>query len=129
MCQHQPASKSGFLIPPHLCLSVDMLAGVIRMGGELDRTSAHHLGDALSALRSSPSPVWTLDLQELSFCDVEGMRVLDRAVGLARSCGRTLHLTMIPTALADLLALYQAPRAGESRPPERLRTPVVAVAS
>jgi len=93
------------LVTRHLRLSV--LAGVIRLGDELDRGSVHHLADALSALRSSPSPVWTLDLHDVSFCDTEGMRVLDRACEMADLSGRGLDLTGMRPVLVDLLTLVR----------------------
>jgi anti-anti-sigma regulatory factor len=101
-------------------LSVDVLAGCIGVDGELDRLSVHHLADALSALRSSPSPVWTLDLQELTFCDAEGLRALHRAVVLAHSYGRGAHLTRVPSLVADLLTLLShEPEEVPARPPLR----------
>ncbi len=96
----------------HLHLTVHVRTGAIRVGGELDRSSAYHLADAISALRSSPTPIWTLDLQDVSFCDVEGLRVLHRAHERARLSGRGLHLTRVPPALADLLRLF----AGDAEP-------------
>ena len=90
----------------HLHLTVDVLAGAIRLCGDLDRSSAYHLADAVSALRSSPSRIWTIDLLDVSFCDVEGLRVLHRARESARRSGRGLHLTCVRPALADLLALF-----------------------
>jgi anti-anti-sigma regulatory factor len=38
---------------------------------------------------------------------VEGLRLLNRAVDLARSSGRGLHLIRISPAIADLLALLE----------------------
>ena len=39
---------------------------------------------------------------------MEGLRVLDRAVTLAESCGRGLQLACIPTVVVDLLSLLQS---------------------
>jgi anti-anti-sigma factor len=105
------------VVPHHLQLSVDVLAGAVRVTGELDRSSAHHLADAISALRSSPSPVWTLDLQGLTFCDVEGLRVLHRAACLADGRGRGLHLTRVPPVVTDLLGLLRGNRPAPAAPP------------
>ncbi len=91
--------------PQPLHLSVDVRRGLIRVRGELDRSSAHHLADAVSALRSGPGAVWTLDLRDVTFCDVPGLRVLLSAQVLARSHGRGLHLTQVPGFLAYLLDL------------------------
>jgi anti-anti-sigma factor len=98
----------------HLRLSVDVRGGAVRVAGDLDRGSAHHLADALSALRSSPVAMWTLDLQDVSFCDVEGLRLLSRAAALADACGRGLHMTRIPRGLADLMAIFSAPVDGSA---------------
>jgi len=87
-------------------LSVDVPNGVVRVAGDLERDSVHHLADALSALRSSPVAVWTLDLQDVAFCDVEGLRVLCRARALADSCGCGVRMTRVPRGVADLLAVY-----------------------
>ena|SRR3712207_4068268 len=106
MLQHPTVPSQVRRPSRHLHLTVHVLTGAIRLGGELDRSSAYHLADAVSALRSSPAPVWTLDLQDVSFCDVEGLRVLHRARELARLSGRGLHLTRVRPVLADLLALF-----------------------
>ena len=89
-----------------LRLAVDVPAGLVTVAGALDRCTAHHLSDAVSALRSSPSPVWTLDLAGVTFCDVEGLRVVHRARVLAGSRGRVLHARAASPALADLLHLF-----------------------
>ncbi len=91
--------------PQPLRLSVDVPRGLIRVGGELDRSSAHHLADAVSALRSGPGAVWTLDLRDVTFCDVPGIRVLQSAQRLARARGCGLHLTQVPGFLDHLLEL------------------------
>ncbi len=100
----------------HLHLTVHVRTGAIRIAGDLERGSAYHLADAVSALRSSPAPVWTLDLQDVSFVDVEGLRVLHRARELAGLCGRGLHLTRVRPPLADLLVLFGG-GAAAARPP------------
>ena len=127
MDQHPTVLSSA--VTHDLRLSVDVPAGAIRVTGELDRSSAHHLADALSALRSSPVPLWTLDLQGLSFCDLEGLRVLHQAVAVASSCGRGLHLTRIPSFLADLLVVYRTACALHTGGPQTTRTPAGAAVS
>ena len=91
-----------------LRLSVDVRAGIVHLAGTLDRFSAHHLSDAVSALRSGPSPIWTLDLSGVTFCDVEGLRVVHRARVLAGDRGRVLHVRGASRALTDLLDLLDA---------------------
>ena len=91
--------------PQHLRLCVDVARGLVTVGGELDRSTAHHLSDAVSALRSGPGDMWTLDLRDVTFCDVPGLRVLRSAEELARSSGCGLHLTQVPPFLAYLLDL------------------------
>ena len=105
MSVSQTLDRPQYDSPQHLRLTVDVPRGLIRVGGELDRSSAHHLADAVSALRSGPGTVWTLDLRDVTFCDVPGLRVLQSAEVLARSCGRGLHLTQVPGFLAYLLDL------------------------
>lgn len=89
----------------HLRLAVDVPRGLVRVVGELDRSSAHHLADAVSALRSGPGDVWNLDLREVTFCDVQGLRVLRSAQALARASGCALRLAHVPGFLAYLLDL------------------------
>jgi anti-anti-sigma factor len=91
--------------PQHLRLTVDVPRGLVQVAGELDRSSAHRLVDAVDALRSGPSTVWTLDLRDVTFCDVPGLRALRSAQDRARSCGCGLHLTQVPGFLAYLLDL------------------------
>ena len=91
-----------------LRISLDVPAGTVHVAGSLDRTSAHHLTDAVGALRSGPSPIWTLDLSGVTFCDVEGLRVVHRARVLAGDAGRVLHVRGASVCLADLLDLLDA---------------------
>jgi anti-anti-sigma factor len=86
-----------------LLVSTDVRAGRVTVTGELERTSAHHLLDALEALVSSEQHTWTVDAAGITFCDVEGMRVLAEAHSLARSRGRGLVLDGAGPFLVDVL--------------------------
>ncbi|MGY1824473.1 STAS domain-containing protein [Geodermatophilus sp. SYSU D00079] len=91
--------------PRPLLVSVDLRAGRVRVTGELDRSCAHHLLDALAALALTTHPVWTVDGRGVTFCDTEGLRVLARAEVLAASRRRGLRLVATPPFLAHLLGL------------------------
>jgi anti-anti-sigma factor len=96
---HEPTSD--------LFLVLDLQVASLRVAGELDRTCAHHLADAVTTLAATGCAVWTLDLRDLRFCDVEGLRVLHRARDLARSRGRVLRLLHMPRLVAALLPLLE----------------------
>ena len=88
-------------VPP-LSVTVDLPTARVRVSGELDRTSAHHLVDALDVLTTRPSRRWRLDASGVTFCDVGGLRALSNAHSFAAAHGRNLRLV------------------GTSRPVERL---------
>jgi anti-anti-sigma factor len=100
-----------------LHLVLDLQVASLRVAGELDRTCAHHLADAVATLAATGSAVWTLDLRDLRFCDVEGLRVLHRAQELARSRQRVLRLLHVPRLVAALLPLFEP---DGHRPPAHL---------
>jgi anti-sigma B factor antagonist len=75
-----------------LAVTVDLPAAHVRVAGELDRGSAHHLLDAVEVLSTGSSRRWQLDAGGVTFCDVEGMRALSNAHSLAAAQGRDLHL-------------------------------------
>jgi anti-anti-sigma regulatory factor len=77
---------------PDLLVAIDLQAGRLTLTGELERDNAHHLLDLLDALAPSGQHTWTVDVAGITFCDVEGLRVLARAEALARSRGRALAL-------------------------------------
>jgi anti-anti-sigma factor len=88
-----------------LLVSVDLRAGRVQVTGDLDRSCAHHLLDALATLGLSTSTTWTVDAAGVTFCGATGLRVLARARALAASRGRTLVLIGAPPFLARLLAM------------------------
>ncbi|PWN02162.1 hypothetical protein DJ010_13620 [Nocardioides silvaticus] len=80
---------------------------VVRLGGELDLDSVHLLTDALDSLNVAhcPADLVLLDLTGVTFCDVAGLRGIDRgAEALARS-GRELLLYHVPTCVERLMRL------------------------
>jgi ABC-type transporter Mla MlaB component len=91
--------------PRSLLISVDPRAGRVRIAGELDRSCAHHLLDALAALELAPHPVWQVDATRLTFCDVAGVRTLAGAAAWSAGRGRTLHVVGAPSFLVHLLDL------------------------
>jgi anti-anti-sigma factor len=64
---------------------------ILRLAGELDLSDADAVRTALTeAVRANPAVV--VDLSDLSFIDVAGMRALRNAYDAARSCGCRLQL-------------------------------------
>ena len=107
----QSTPTTQFAAAPDL-LAVDLAAGVVRVAGDLDRSSAHHLTVAVHALAATRSRVWTIDLHDLAFCDAGGLRALEGARELARSRQCVLRLLSVPALVAQLLPLVAA-RAAE----------------
>ena len=91
-----------------LAMSTDLRAGRITVTGELERTTAHHLLDVLDVLAISDQHTWTVDVAGITFCDVEGLRVLARARSLAESSGRVLRVTHPRPFLVALLLLWES---------------------
>jgi anti-anti-sigma factor len=92
-------------LPGPLLISTDLRTGRVVVTGELERATAHHLLDVLEALALGERHTWTVDAAGISFCDVEGLRVLARAESLARSRGRLLVLVRPRPFLVHLLVL------------------------
>jgi len=88
-----------------LHVSIDLSTGRITPVGELDRTVAHRLGDAVQALTLTRHHTWTVDLAGLTFCDAEGLRALEAAHALADRQGRRLRLVELPPFASHLLWL------------------------
>ncbi|MGY1607554.1 STAS domain-containing protein [Geodermatophilus sp. SYSU D00700] len=101
-----------------LAISTDLRAGRVTVAGELERATAHHLLDVLEALTLSGHHTWTVDAAGITFCDVEGIRVLARAQSLARSRGRALVLVgprpflVYSLVLVGMQSLVDPPPAG-----------------
>src|SRR3982751_2684419 len=75
-----------------LAVSLDRSSGTVTVSGELDRESAHHLLDALDALRATPHRTWSVDASQVVFCDAAGLRALAAAQALATRHGRELRV-------------------------------------
>ena len=88
-----------------LLLSIDLRTGRVTAAGELDRTVAHRLGDALDALALTGHRTWTVDAAAVTFWDAEGLRVLAAGSALAGSRGCTLRLVDPSPFTARLLRL------------------------
>jgi anti-anti-sigma factor len=101
----RPPGSSTDPFPRPLLISVDLRTGRVHVTGELDRSCAHHLLDALAALALTAHPVWTVDAAGVTFSDAVGLRVLARARVLSASRGRVLRVVDAPPFLAHLLGL------------------------
>lgn len=81
---------------------------VLRLAGELDMASAPQLRSAIEELDLTERPVLVLDLQELSFIDSTGLRVILWAHERCRADGHTLALTPGSQQVQRLLAISGA---------------------
>jgi anti-sigma B factor antagonist len=81
---------------------------VVTPDGELDMASAPHLGAALDRLPRTPRARLILELRDLRFVDVSGLRMLLRAREQARDLGGELSLVNAPNTLQRLLQLTGA---------------------
>ncbi|WP_299956360.1 STAS domain-containing protein [uncultured Modestobacter sp.] len=107
-------------VPP-LVVTVDLARARVRVAGELDRESAHHLLDAVAVLAATPARRWQLDAGDVTFCDAGGMRALCTAHQLATENGRVLRLTRAGRPITRLIALVAEaqPFPPPSRPGDR----------
>jgi anti-sigma B factor antagonist len=121
-----------------LAVSIDWAHGAVVLRGELDRDAAHHLIDALAALRAAGHPCWVVDAAEVTWCDAGGLRALAAGRALAIESGRELRLVhpsrcvlrlVLLTGLDELLVdadpraggrAASPVRAGRRRPPRPL---------
>jgi anti-anti-sigma factor len=99
------APSSSDLTGPPLAVSVDVSRARVRVTGELDRESAHHLLDALTVLTAQPSRRWRLDAGGVTFCDAGGVRALSSAHTLAAEHGRTLQVERASRPVTRLVEL------------------------
>ena len=85
--------------------ALDLGAGRVQVSGELDRVTAPLLLDAFVALDRTDHGTWTVDVAGLTFCDVEGLRVLCVGHDLAVSQDRRLLLINAPSLLRRLVRM------------------------
>lgn len=102
MLRQPTASSSEPDLACSLTVSVDWREGVVVLRGELDRNTAHHLGDALTALADAGHACWVVDAAEVTFCDAGGLRALAIGRALAVRSGRQLRLVR-PSRCVDRL--------------------------
>jgi anti-anti-sigma factor len=109
--------------PPHapLAVSVDLASARVRVAGELDRESAHHLLDAVGVLTAGASRHWQLDAGDVTFCDVGGVRALSSAHSLAAAHGRDLHLVRSCRPVDRMVELLGSERVFPASPRRRRR--------
>jgi anti-anti-sigma factor len=88
-----------------LTVSIDWVHGTVELRGELDRQSAHHLADALSALTTTAHACWELDTSGVTWCDAGGLRALAAAHAFAVASGRSLRLVRTSRCVQRLVTL------------------------
>ena len=77
----------------------------MRVRGELDRDTAHHLLDAVVMLSTRPARQWRLDVGGVTFCDAAGLRALAGAHTLAADSGRSLRVSPVSRPVTRLVRL------------------------
>jgi anti-sigma B factor antagonist len=87
-----PSSSIGCPPITPLAVSVDLPHARVRVAGDLDRESSHHLVDAMVMLTTRSSRRWRLDAGDVTYCDAGGLRALSDAYALAAEHGRSLQL-------------------------------------
>ena len=106
---------------------------LVRLRGEIDVATSPKLHDQLLPLMRSGIGLVLLDLSEISFCDVSGLRVLVSVHLHAGVLGVTLRLTALRPRLARLLrisgldrtlSVYPAPPEAPTRDGARVRSRV-----
>jgi anti-anti-sigma factor len=102
-----PSSSIGTLpvAPSSIAVSVDLPQARVRVAGELDRDSAHHLLEAVEMLAARSSRRWQLDAADVTFCDASGLRALTSAHAIAASHGRSLALVRSSRPVDRLVSL------------------------
>ena len=118
------SAPAGTLPVPPLAVSVDLPRAHVRVAGELDHDSAHHLLDAVAVLTAGASRRWQLDAGGVTFCDVEGMRALSSAHSLAAAHGRDLRLVRSSRPVQRMVELLGSERVFPSAPRRRRQPPV-----
>jgi anti-sigma B factor antagonist len=100
----------GQAVSSHLTLGISRRGGttVVAVGGELDIASAPMLKDAIDRARQDDADDLVVDLRDLEFMDVSGLRVLMRAQQRADETGGRLRLANVRDSVRRLLALTGA---------------------
>jgi anti-anti-sigma factor len=84
---------------------LDGQAAVLALGGELDLASHRSLEEAVGSALAAGSALVVLDLADLEFMDVAGLRSVLRAEQRARAAGAPLVLAGPSSGIRRLLAL------------------------
>ena len=103
--------KGAFQLAEHLSLGVSRRrrATVVTVAGEVDVASGPELQHAIEgALTDSDKRDLVIDLREVGFIDVAGMRTLLVAHDRAQKAGRRLLVINVPAPARRLLELTQA---------------------
>jgi anti-sigma B factor antagonist len=83
-------------------------ATVVVVAGELDIASAPMLSDAIKRAHENDADELVVDLRDLEFMDVSGLRVLIRAHERAEESGGRLRLANVRDSVRRLLTLTRA---------------------
>jgi anti-anti-sigma factor len=80
---------------------------LVRLVGELDVGSAHLLTDAIESLAATqlPAEMVVLDLAEVRFCDIAGLRAIQWCSTALAATGMHLVLYHPPDAVTKLIAM------------------------
>jgi anti-anti-sigma factor len=78
---------------------------LVRLAGELDIGSAHLLTDAIESLTAAqcPADLVVLDLHEVGFCDMAGLRAIQWCSTALAASGKHLVLDHPPEAVTKLI--------------------------
>jgi anti-anti-sigma regulatory factor len=98
------AATTAELAAPFL-LSIDVAAGRVAIHGDFDRQHVDRFLDVMSLLAYSPSPLWSVDVSAVSFCDAGGLRGLLAAKRLAEDNSRTFRVTRAGPWMRHLLPM------------------------
>jgi anti-anti-sigma regulatory factor len=86
-----------------LTVHLDLVGGVVRLTGVLDRATAHLLHDAVSTLLAGGPPRWQIDAEGLVHCDGAGLRALSAAYRRALLHDRRVGVSSAPPWLCSAL--------------------------
>jgi anti-sigma B factor antagonist len=97
-------------VSSHLTLGISKRGRttVVVVAGELDIASAPMLKDAIKRARQDDADDLVVDLRDLEFMDVSGLRVLIRAHQHAEEAGGRLRLANVRESVRRLLTLTGA---------------------